>query len=135
MVQQQSDNKRIPLKEEGYWLDMGKKPSEYRLSGEILEFRMKELSILAGLRDGPCEIMKVDPYLSVAEITEVLRKKFKQNNLVVQDAEVDLYDDYWQEYGLYLYSSGHYGEGEWLDETKKLADSDTSLKVCYFIQV
>lgn len=90
---------------------------------------MKELSILAGLRDGPCEILKVDPYLTITEITEHLRRKFKQNNVVVQDAEVDLYDDYWAEYGLYMYSAGHYAGGEWLDDTKKLSEYDTSLKV------
>lgn len=112
---------------------MSKKPAEYRLSGEILEFRMKELSILAGLRDGPCEILKVDPYLTITEITEHLRRKFKQNNVVVQDAEIDLYDDYWAEYGLYMYSAGHYPGGEWLDDTKKLSEYDTSLKVCFFI--
>ena len=32
-------------------------------------------------------------------------------------------------YGLYLYSAGHYSEGEWLDDTKRLSDYDTSLKV------
>ncbi len=75
-----------------------KRPSEYRLSGEILEFRMKELSILAGLRDGPCEILKVDPYLTVAEISDILRRKFKQSNGIVQEGDSDFYDDYWQEY-------------------------------------
>jgi hypothetical protein len=84
---------------------MTKRPADYNLSGEILEFRMKELSILAGLRDSPCEILKVDPYLSVTEITEHLRRKFKQNNVVVQDTEVDLYDDYWAEYLLFSFLS------------------------------
>eukprot|EP01132_Coremiostelium_polycephalum_P007586 gene7586-9327_t len=121
------------------WVDPSKSLMENSLSGEIVEFRMKNMDLKLLLSDSN-EIEKtgsfnVDPQMKCFEMIDYLRTKldisapaFRRMNSDIsirsEDDDDESIDTEFDIYGAYSFRPGHYNEGTWYPLNSRFLDFD-----------
>lgn len=111
------------------WIEPSKSLISQKIAGDdILDFKIRRLFVNITLKPDAVlpAAVEVDPGMLVSEATGMLLSKFQLDK---KRHKAAIQEDYWNEYGMYLYDRGKHDSGYWLDETKKLSEYDFNKKL------